>query len=138
MRSAALAAVAAVLWLYKKNDIFVLFCTYYVFCCQTLGSGGVRTLSYSVQKNPERCLLFTDATVVNVVQTLSTTAPLTAVSQKLPLPNSNSGVRALSPLVSALNGFSVNPYVPLSGCRHMVHRYTRTPLYNIRSGVVRG
>ena len=33
------------------------------------------------------------------------------------------------------NGFSVNPYVPLLGCTHMVHRYTRTPLYNIRSGV---
>ena len=33
------------------------------------------------------------------------------------------------------NGFSVNPYLPLLVSTHMVHRYTRTPLYNIRSGV---
>ena len=33
------------------------------------------------------------------------------------------------------NGFLVNPYIPFLVSTHMVHRYTRTPLYNIRSGV---
>ena len=32
--------------------------------------------------------------------------------------------------VTSDNGFSVNPYTAFWGYTHMVHRYTRTPLYS--------